>query len=236
MQYGWWTLPNPLGGQWISYRLKLDEYARELANIINRLIDQEHRLRAWSTIVAPMSDHEKFQVSHEFVENIGTVALGLPYAIKSRFAFAAAHLSHEANPAIRVAVGSHEFPTDDTLYLNAIDPICCEWTKFRKFKLHVEPIAGRAFNNATSAFRHAYNHRFPRRFLFGHTSRFSREIDDNGREILGFGTDEPLEFATICRLLERECKLCCLAFKSFQDLVREQTEEIGRCEAAQNNN
>jgi hypothetical protein len=47
MPYHWWTLPDPLGGIWMPYSSMLSDYASELANIINDLTHDVHRLRAW---------------------------------------------------------------------------------------------------------------------------------------------------------------------------------------------
>lgn len=45
MPYSWWTLPDPLPVAWLAYSLMLQEYASELANIINDLAHHVHRLR-----------------------------------------------------------------------------------------------------------------------------------------------------------------------------------------------
>ena len=78
MPYHWRNLPNPLGIIWMPYAQMLDEYAGELANIINDLTHHVHRLRAWATVVAPLSDEEKMEATHEFIDMLGTVALGFP--------------------------------------------------------------------------------------------------------------------------------------------------------------
>ena len=110
MQYRWWTLPNPLNAAWMAYSQMLDEYATELANIVNDLTNHVHRLRAWDTVLAALDDTDKHEVSHEFIDTLGTVALGQPYAIKSRFAFAVGHLSHQANQAADGRDWRDEFP------------------------------------------------------------------------------------------------------------------------------
>lgn len=176
MPYRWWTLPDPLAVIWLPYSSMLSEYASELANIINALTHDVHRLRAWARVTAALSNEEKLAVSHEFIDTLGTVALGRPYAIKSRFAFAASHLCHQANKTKELQGWRDEFPNERALYLDDIDPICREWRGFRSFKRRVEPIAGSAFKAATKDFRNAYNHRSSSRFLVGMSSMVTRVV------------------------------------------------------------
>lgn len=192
MPYRWWTLPDPLGGIWFPYSSMLLEYASGLANIINDLTQDVHRLRAWARVTAAFSDEEKLAASHEFIDTLGTVALGRPYAIKSRFAFAAAKLCHQANRAKNLHEWRDEFPNKRNLYLNHIEPICRGWRSFRLFKRCVEPIAGTTFKEATEDFRNAYNHRFSARFLIGMSAMVTRIVCADGRICYGIGGSEPL--------------------------------------------
>lgn len=207
----------------------LHEYASELANIINDLTHHVHRLRAWATVTAPLSDDEKLEVTHEFIDMLGTVALGQPYAIKSRFAFAAGHLSHQANQAKSPATWKDDFP-EKNLYLNDIEPYCKGWKKYRRFKLRVEPIAGSAFNQESDNFRHNYNHGFSSRFVIGLTGTISR-TEEAGNIKYAFGGNKPLDLVETADLLEKERDQCYLAFDAFQKLVEEQIAAIRAYEA-----
>lgn len=221
MPYRWGNLPNPLGITWLPYAQMLDEYAGELANIINDLTHHVHRLRAWAAVVAPISDEQKLEATHEFIDVLGTVALGLPYAIKSRFAYAAAHLCHQANRTKDLNGWKDEFPDKRALYLNDIEPMCAGWKRFRAFKRKVEPIAGSAYKDGSADFRNAYNHRFSARFVLGMTSTVSRIKDASGAVCYGFGGTGPLDIAGMADLLEIERDRCYKAFGAFQALVRE---------------
>ena len=121
MPYDWQNLP--LGMIWAPYAQMLDEYARELANIVNTLTHHVHRLRVWATVIAPLSNEDKMEAVHEFVDMLGSVALGLPYVIKSRFAYAAAHLCHQANKTKDPNGWKDEFPDKQALYLNDTGPL-----------------------------------------------------------------------------------------------------------------
>ena len=99
LPYRWWTLPHSINGAWLPYVNMLEDYATELANMINDLTRDVQRLRAWACVTASFTEEEKLIVAHEFIDTLGTVALGRAYAIKSRFAFAAGHLCHQATKA-----------------------------------------------------------------------------------------------------------------------------------------
>jgi hypothetical protein len=224
MPYRWWTLPNPLSVAWMAYSQMLDEYASELANIINDMTHHVHRLRAWEEVVAMLDDDDKLEASHEFIDMLGTVAMGQPYAIKSRFAFAAGHLSHQANLAADGAAWKDDFPAKN-LYLNDIEIYCSQWKHYRAFKLRVEPLAGRKFREASDDFRNVYNHGFSSRFLIGMTSTVKR-IEKGGSVSYAFGGNEPLGIGEIADLLEIERDHCYRAFEAFQQLVEEQIAGI----------
>lgn len=226
MPYNWWRLPDPIGGLWLPYTQMLNEYAAELANIINDLTHDVRRLQAWARVVQPLTDAEKLAACHEFIDTLGTVALGRPYAIKSRFAYAAGHLCHQANMANDLANWRDEFPDDRVLYLNDIDPAGRGWKTFRSFKRRVEAIGGAAFRNATDDFRNAYNHRFSARILIGMTSMVTREVLNGGRVRYGIGGSEPLGLERVADLLCVERDHCYLAFEAFQSLVEEQALKI----------
>lgn len=230
--YRWYEQPDPISAVWLAYSEMADDFCRELANAINRLTNDVHRLRAWDAMLPSLSNEEKIEASHEFIETIGTTALGLPYVIKSRFAFAAAHLCHQANRAKYGVDWKDEFQ-DQTFYLHHVDPFGRGWRTYRKFKNGVEPIGGKKFKEATGDFRNAYNHRFPRRLVLGLTGFVIRVADDvTGRVSYRMGGMPPLELKAVTDLLSIELDLSCAAFQAFQDLVREHWEAIQAFECA----
>ena len=229
MPYRWWTLPNPINAAWMAYSQMLGDYASELANIINDLTNHVHRLRAWDSVLAGLDDTDRHEVSHEFIDTLGTVALGQPYAIKSRFAFAVGHLSHQANQAADGKDWKDEFP-DKNLYLNDIEPYASQWKRYRAFKLKLEPLAGTKFKLATDDFRNRYNHGFSSRFVVGMTATVTREVVD-GRVRYAFGGTEPLSVGEVADLLTIERDHCYRAFTAFQALIEEQIAAIVAVEA-----
>lgn len=233
MPYKWGNLPNPIGMIWMAYAQMFDEYAQELANIINDLTHHVRRLRAWAAVVEPLSNEEKMEATHEFIDMLGTVALGLPYVIKSRFAYAAAHLCHQANRAKHLTAWKDDFPNERALYLNDIEPMCASWKRFRRFKEKVERVAGSNFKTGSNDFRNSYNHRFSARFVLGMTGMVSRIENRSGAICYGFGGSGPLSIAQMADLLEIERDRCYDAFDAFQALVREHEIAISDFEMAQ---
>jgi hypothetical protein len=230
MPYRWWNLPDPISTAWMPYISMLEDYASELANIINNLTHDVRRLSSWAKVTASLSDNEKLAVSHEFIDTLGTVALGRPYAIKSRFAFATGHLCHQSNRSRDAVNWRDEFPLNRTLYLNDIEPFCISWRKYRPLKLRIEPIAGKSFNDATEDFRNAYNHRFSVRFLIGMSALATRVVKEDGLVSYGIGGKGPLELKQVADLLATERNHCYRAFEAFQALVEEQCLAITKFE------
>src|ERR1700685_3668032 len=91
MPYNWGGLPKSLSFDWMPYGLMFGEFSLEIANSINQLTNYTRRLKAWSAVVTSMGDGEKLDVTQEFIDPLATIALTLPYVIRSRFIFAVGH-------------------------------------------------------------------------------------------------------------------------------------------------
>ena len=227
MPYGWGGLPNPLSATWMAYSQMLGEFSTELANAINGLTHDVQRLRAWSLVVGPLSDQQKLNATHEFIDTLATNAVNLPYVIRSRFAFAVAHLCHQANLAKDLAGWKDDLPLDGEIWLNTADKYGKGWAGYVPVKLCLEGIGAKAFKDATGDFRNAYNHRFSPRFVVGMTGLVTRIVDTtSGRVCYGFGGREPLDLAEVADLLAAERDYCYSAFAAFQTLVAEQVAVI----------
>ena len=227
MPYGWDELPSSLSATWMAYSQMLREFSTELANVINDFTRAVHRLRAWSFVVAPLSDEQKLNATHEFVDTLATNAVNLPYVIRSRFAFAAAHLCHQANMTKDLGGWKDDLPLDGEIWLNTADKYGKEWAGYIPLKLCLEGMGARTFKDATGDFRNAYNHRFSPRFVVGMTGLVSRIVDTHsGRVCYGFGGREPLDLAEVADLLTVERDRCYAAFTAFQNLVGEQVAAI----------
>ena len=226
MPYRWYTLPKPMNIVSMPYGEMLKEHAQEISNMINDLTNNVLRLRAWHEVTKNMNNQEKMNANHEFIKTLGTVSLGQPYAIRSRFAYSVGHLSHQAN---RVKDGSDwvdDFP-ERNLYLNDIEPYGKPWKRYRKAKLKIEAIAGSVFKSESDDFRNTYNHGFSVQLLIGQSGTVKRNVELDGRIYdYAYGGSEPLGLAPIADLLQGECEKCYDAFEAYQALVCEQIDRI----------
>lgn len=236
MPYRWYELPERLSAIWMAYAQMLDEFSTELANTLNNLTNHVQRLQAWAIVIEPMGEDEKMAATHEFIDVLATNAVNLPYAIKSRFAFAAAHLCHQANMTRDFASWQDDLPLDVVIDLNTSGIYGRRWGRtYNRFKRAVEAIGAKAYRDATGDFRNAYNHRFSPRFVIGMTGMVTRNRNEqSGGFYYGFGGREPLALPDIVALLATECRHCYTAFEALQALVEEQIGAIRAFDAALN--
>jgi hypothetical protein len=223
MPYDWDDLPRSLPFTWLAYSQMLDEYAREIANSINALSDYTHRLTAWRDVVSPLDENKRIAAAHDFIDPLATVALNLPYAIRSRFIFAAAHLCHQVNRERRGKDWKDDLPVDSGIYFDVADKVGTAWKLYGPLKARLQKISARDFQRNSGDFRHAYNHRFSPHVIVGHTQFLTRNVDPATKSVqYGFGGGRPpLTLETVVPLLEQQCMHCYRAFEAFQKLVRE---------------
>lgn len=225
--YNWGNLPNPLSGVWLPYSEMFNEFSREIANSLNTLNDYSLRLKAWNTVIAPLNEQEKLGAVHEFIDPIATIGLNLPYVIRSRFIFAAAHLSHQANRSREDASWRDDFPLDSEVYFEAADKFGAPWRAYPAFKRCIEKFGNKKYQTATRDFRNAYNHRFSPRFVIGITQFVTREVDADAKSIrYSFGGVPALNLDLIAGLLDEQYQRGTEAFSAFQALVREHEASI----------
>lgn len=232
MPYDWGNLPNEMSFHWMAYAEMFREFSQELANSINDLTRFTHQLAAWRDVAGGVDEDGKFDIAHEFVDPLGTITLNLPYVIRSRFIFAAAHLSHQANMTKAMKGWKDDLPLDDEIYLEQAQTTGAPWKAWSKLKTKLERISDRKYQARTRNFRNTYNHRFSPRLVFGLTNSVTRHVDaKTGSVSYGFGGTPPLGLDLVVELLEAECQNCYRAFEAFQKLVREQEVAIAASSA-----
>ncbi len=227
MPYDWSGLPDTLPIRWMAYAEMWSEFSREIANSINDLSRFTHRLAAWETVVSGLNDKQRFDLAHEFVDPLATLALNLPYVVRSRLIFATTHLCHQANSGVKDTSWIDELPLDEDIYFGAADGYGKGWKRYPKLKTSLEGIAGKDFREGTDDFRNSYNHRFSRRIVIGQTRIVRRSIDPKSKAVTyGFGGTEPMTLKTVVELLGKQCERCYKAFEAFQRLVAEHETAI----------
>lgn len=222
LEYEWGDLPGQLYVTWMPYGHMFEEFARELANAVNALTGYTHRLTAWRDVVAPLNVQQQMDVAVDFVDSLATVALNLPYVIRSRFIFAAAHLCHQAHRGRLGVAWKDDFPLDGEIWFETADKHGKGWTKYNSLKTRLEKIAAKDYQRVTNDFRNAYNHRFSPRVVVGMTQVVTRGVDKaTGHVSYSFGGTPALTLPKVVDALELQCSNCYRAFEAFQGLIRE---------------
>lgn len=227
MPYGWIALPKDLEVNWWAYDWMLKEYAEGLANAINQLTFHERSLRAWSTVLEGLPEEKRYPVAHEFVDAPATVAVNLPYVIRERFAFAAAHLCHQANQ-LKLSPWFDDFPADSKINPKKADKYGNSWESYSQLKKCWDNISGRDYQDNTRDFRSVYTHRLQPRFVFGLSQTVTRKVNEMGGISYGFGWQPPLQLSDVAAQLAIQRDRCYAAFEAFQGLVREHVSFIER--------
>jgi hypothetical protein len=233
MPYEWGNLPPRLPFTWAAYAEMFREFSSELANVVNSLTRYTHQLKAWRDVVDSLDDNGKINVAVDFIEPLGTLALNLPYVIRSRFIFAAAHLCHQAGRT-KVEGWKDDLPLDDEIYFLQADKAGKSWKQYGKFKLRLERVGDKTYQARTHDFRNRYNHRFSPRIVIGQTGLVTRRVNPTSKAVsYGFGGIGPLTLPLVVELLEQQCKYCYAAFEAFQKLVQEHEAAITPAVAAE---
>jgi hypothetical protein len=119
-----------------AYSQMLDEHSREIANSINELHNYISRLDSWSSRLNDMDcEQEKIDLVIEFVTPIATLAINMPYVIRSRFIYSIAHLCHQANKAKGGEWKDDISPNDEIIFQTA-DKYGSKWRKYTAFEMH----------------------------------------------------------------------------------------------------
>jgi hypothetical protein len=163
----------------------------------------------------------------DFFEPLAIVAVGLPYAIKNRFAFAIAHLCHQANRAHKGKDWRDDLTLDRGITISVAKRLGDGWKSFEPLEAALDKLNDKAFTAATHDFRHAYNHRLSPRFVIGITQTVKRRTNPNAQSACyAFGGDEPLDLAEVSVALAEQRDHCYSAFDAFQALVHEHADAI----------
>jgi len=227
--YGWGNLPNPLSGLWLPYSQMFEEFSREISNTINDFTNGVRSLAAWDQAIDGLSDEAKLRAVHTFIDVVATSAMGMPFVVRSRFLFAAAHLCHQAN---QVRLGSSwrdDLPLDDAIEMNVADTYGKPWRKYNRFKLALERISDKGFREQSRDFRNAYQHRFSPRFVIGITQLATRISDPETKRIVyGIGSRPAMALSDVVSMLAERLERVYKAFDAFRALVAEMEGEIAK--------
>jgi hypothetical protein len=224
--YNWSSAPQSHPLKYMPYFNMLDEHAREIANSINQFSTFLLDLRAWNSLLETKNTaDEKLGLLVEFIEPIATLALNLPYVIRSRFIYSTAHLCHQANKAI-VSGWKDDFPMDNEVYFETADLHGGTWRSYKKLKLALESIANGKFVEETQDFRNKYNHRYSPRIEIGLSDFVTRKKNATGRVTYSIGSTEPLRLVKVIGALEAQGGKIQKAFSAYQRLTEDQVSKL----------
>lgn len=232
MPYGWFKSPqtirvdSELGLRRMFYRELADDFARDLANGINRLVVLTKRLEAWEKVIDGLDVEEKHALLHEFVQDPASTALLSPYTLKARFYFAVAHLSHQANFVSHGEEWSDDFatlPEDREIKQETADRLAKPWRSWKRLIGALNRVDAGDYKAATDDFRSKHTHRFTPQVELGLAQPVKRlPWKNSGKPHYGVGGSEPIALGVAVRELKKQCVHLAKCYRAFQGLVGEQ--------------
>lgn len=235
MPYDWLELPSTfnfeceLDHHRLIYCQIVEEAARDLANEINHLINLVGKLEAWEVTLQQYDKNKQNNILHEFVRDIATIAITLPYTLKSRFYFSAAHLSHQANSTRALNNWADNFetlPEDDKIGQEVSCAISKNWRSWKKLNAALNKVDAGDFRKQTDNFRNKHTHRLMPRVKIGLSQIVERKKSDKGNIIYGIGGSKPIDLKNVTLALSFQCQNLSKCYQHFQALVSEQTSAL----------
>jgi len=233
MPFGWFKSPQTirLDGdfelQQMAYRDLASEAARDLASGINHLIILTMRLEAWSKVIEGLDVQQKFQLLHEFVQDLAVTAILSPYTLKARFYFAIAHLSHQANCARQGEGWADDrtgLPEDWDIKEEVTARLAKPWRAWKKLIRALNTVDAGEYKTATDDFRSKHTHRFTPRVELGITQPVKRLlVKGKDKPSYGVGGTDPLTLEAVVAELKTQCIRLSKCYEEFQKLVAEQS-------------
>lgn len=226
--YDWYKLPDKLSPLWMGFNFMLDEHSCGISNSINEFLRYINNLEAWENIIKDKNDNEKFEIIIEFIAPIATLAINMPYVIRSRFIYSAVHLCHQSN-FIKGINWESDVPVENDICFNLASKYCSKWKNYGKLKIVLEGIANNNYKNETKDFRNKYNHRYTLGIELGKTE-FIKRI---GKARYALGHTDPLKIEQLLPVLTGQHVKCLNALKEYRKLVEEQISAIKQYEQSQ---
>jgi len=225
--YEWYNLPRRMDVSLMPYGMMLGEFSSQIANDINALVNYTRRLQAWEVVMRPLGEKRILDALVEFVDPLTAVALGMPYAIRARFLYAAVHLNHQANQVRDGACWVDKLPRDRDIRAQHLDQLGEGWKSYADFRQAMCRIFDAAYQQSTRQYRHKYNHQVPPGIALGITGIVTRIVEKKtGRVSYIHGEAPPLTMVSIVQSLSEQCLCCREAFEQFKKMIGEHEAAI----------
>lgn len=206
-----------------------DDFTRELINSVNKFYLNVFYCEAWFKAAADFPKGQRLSLLFQFAEPLMELALNRPYAIRSRFIFAATHLLHQSNKH-RMPKWRDELPGDKDIDYKTLIRVGSGWKAFSAFISDLNGLNDQEFIKATRNFRHLSHHQMEINFDIGLVPYFRRTKTDTGikYEYLIHG---PLKFPDMLSILYRQHARARAAFMSYWSLLNDQLDEWIKAQA-----
>jgi len=228
MSYNWDDLLSqlPETGSWMIYRMFMKEHVRELANTIHDFGRYIISLSAWESVLKKMAPEDKLDFLIEFISPLATLALNMPYVLRSRFFYSIAHLSHQANRTCQNP-WVDDLPPNKDINFKKAGKFAGGWEKYDCLKQALEKISNQEYQDATHDFRNSYTHRYSPEIEVGLTDLGTRTVKGKTVSYV-IGSTPPLMLCEIVPLLLEQHSFCVDAYEKYRNLINEQVVEISK--------
>jgi hypothetical protein len=223
--YKWHKLPSPIPAQWIIYSQMLEEHSRDLSNSINEYLRYIVDLAAWNSVIEGKNEDETFYILLEFINPVATLAINMPYIIRSRFIYSISHLCHQAN-RVKLKKWIDDLPPDAEIYFEVADRHAVHWESYKNLKKALEKIDNKDYRVKTNEFRNKYIHRYSQYIEMGLSGFISRNVDVDGKVSYGLGSRPPLKIARLLPNLKEQHSSCLDSLEKYKFLIEEQISTI----------
>jgi len=221
-------LPTALTARWMPYGHFIAEVQHELPNAVNLLIGVAADLRAWSEVIRELSVPTKVDLLVVFFREKAMLGLCLPYALRARFAFAAAHLCHQANKLSQGATWKDNLPVDKYIDFGTANKYGHGWNTYEAFRVSMKTLNSVSFKEKTRDFRDKFTHRLSPGIEVGLTNLVERNVTPGGHVSYGIGAAQPLSLAQIASALDDEVIAAKNVLVAFTKLIDEHAVAIGK--------
>jgi hypothetical protein len=220
----WYKFPDQTHPVWIPYDLMLIEFARTIANTINDFERYITNLEAWKIVINGKETDIKNEIIIEIIDPFATLAINMPYVIRSRFIYSIAHLCHQANQT-KKKDWVDDLPLDKDIQFNDTDNYCVLWKGYNKLKKALEKIDNNEYREKTYDFRNKYNHRISPNIELAGTELVKRKVE-NGKVTYMIGHTPPLKIDQLLNALKEQYSNCIRAFDEYKKLIYEHISAI----------
>lgn len=203
------ALPVPLIAQ---------EHVLEAANTLNRFNYDLHSITAWSKVFESVTDTEKMQAVFEFVFLVISHSLSAPYSIKQMFIKSTYQISHHTSRFCDSNWNPCSFK--ERVNFPDADKLARRFASWAPLSGALSRLNNENFTKASDDYRNRFNHGFPRRIEFGHTTTVQQEPPGSFSYV--WRNAPPFLIGDLIPLLSEQYSAALTAYKTYIELIKEQ--------------